>query len=134
MKWSGGPIVARSTVLSWHTGTFQFGNINDIRERCIGTNLFGLSDYWQQVSDKINGNYAVILLTDEEWLENPLFPSARSYGSSWVYLDTTEKRALWLTNDTIQETKDKDPKGRSIPKGMRFNVLKRDNFKKKFTN
>ena len=91
MKWSGGPIVASSKILSWHTGSFQSGNVNQIRELCIGTNLFGLGNYWKQVSEKIDGHYAVILLSDEEWLEQPIFSTARSHGSSWIYLDTAEK-------------------------------------------
>ena len=128
MKWSGGPIIASSKILSWHTGNFQSGNINQIRELCIGTNRFGLASYWEQVSGKIDGYYAVILLSDEHWLEQPIFSAARSHGSSWIYLDTAEKTDAWLTNHVIQQEKDNNPKGRVIPKGMRFEVLKRDNF------
>ena len=128
MKWSGGPIVASSRILSWHTGNFHSGNINQIRELCLGTNLFGLTDYWKEVSGKIDGYYAVILLSDEHWLEQPIFSNGRSHGSSWIYLDTAEKRDTWLTNDVVQQGKDKHPKGRAIPKGMRFDVLKRDNY------
>ena len=66
------PIVAKSKILSWHTGRFCDGNINSIRELCIGTKLFGLNAYWKSVSDKLSG-FFVILLTDEEWLEKPIF-------------------------------------------------------------
>ena len=31
MKWNDGPIVAKSEILSWHTGVFRDGNINVIR-------------------------------------------------------------------------------------------------------
>jgi hypothetical protein len=30
MKWSGGPIVAKSKILSWHSGEFKDGNINEL--------------------------------------------------------------------------------------------------------
>ena len=52
MKWNGGPIVASSKIVSWHTGNFQSGNINEIRELCIGTPLFELTNYWKTVAGK----------------------------------------------------------------------------------
>ena len=129
MKWVGGPIVAKSNILSWHTGVFENGNINDLRELCIGTNLFGLSNYWKTISDKKFGYYVVILLTSEEWLNDPIFVNARAYGSSWIYLDSIDKKQLWLTHDQKEVEKDKEKsKGRSIPQGLRFQVLRRDNF------
>ena len=53
MKWNDGPIVGKSKLLSWHTGSFTSGNINKLRELCVGTNLFGLNEYWKTVADKI---------------------------------------------------------------------------------
>ena len=128
MKWNDGPIVAKSKILSWHTGRFCGGNINAIRELCIGTKLFGLSAYWKSVSDKFSGFFAVILLTDEEWLEKPIFSAARSYGHSWIYLDNPEKTKNWLDHIPDRETKDQQSGGRALPKGMRFDILKRDNY------
>lgn len=92
MKWTGGPIVAKSQLVSWHVGKFENGVINQLRELTIGTNLFGLSEYWESVSEKERGFYAVTHLVKEEWLENILYPTTKSYGSSWVYLDTIKKK------------------------------------------
>jgi len=132
MKWNDGPIVAKSKLLSWHTGSFSNGNINNLRELCLGTNLFGLNEYWKTVADKIDGYYAVILLSDESWLDEPIYPNARSFGSSWVYLDTIDKTKEWLTHDNTLLQKDKNQEGRSIPKGLRFDVLRRDNYTCKY--
>jgi hypothetical protein len=130
MKWTGGPIVAKSTLVSWHNGTFNNGNVNKLRELTIGTNLFSLSDYWQSVSEKGNGYYSVIHLNNEEWLSTLLYPSIRSHGSSWIYLDTILKKVQWLSlsHEPIKETK----KGRSIPASLRFLVLKRYGFTCKY--
>ena len=127
MKWTGGPIVAQSELLSWHTGKFDNGNINAIRDRCIGTKLFGLNNYWESVSAKTSGFFAVILLTGEKWID-PVYPKSRSQGSSWIYLDTAEKREQWLRNDSEKQMKDNNPSGRAIPKSLRFLILKRDEF------
>jgi len=130
MKWSGGPIVASSKIVSWHTGNFQSGNINEIRELCIGTPVFGATKYWKTVASKIDGYYAVILLSDEKWLEQPKYPAStsRSHGRSWIYVDTAEKADAWLTNNIEQQVKENNPKGRGIPVGLRFEVMKRDNW------
>ena len=132
MKWNDGPIVAKSKLLSWHLGSFSDGNINNLRELCIGTNLFGLNNYWKTVSNKINGYYAVMLLSDENWLHKPIYPNARSYGSSWIYLDSKEKSSLWLTHDDKILHQENNQIGRNIPKGLRFDVLKRDNYTCKY--
>ena len=115
MKWNDGPIVAKSKILSWHTGRFCGGNVNAIRELCIGTKLFGLGTYWKSVSDKFSGFFAVILLTDEEWLEKPIFSAARSYGHSWIYLDNPEKTKSWLDHVPDRENKDQQSGGRALP-------------------
>jgi len=126
MKWTGGPIVATSKLVSWHSGKFENGNINKVRELTLGTNLFGLTDYWDSVSIKGNGNYTVTHLTDEKWIDNILYPATKSFGSSWVYLDTLEKKLKWLSLD--HEPIKEKVTGRTIPSRIRFNVLKRDNF------
>ena len=126
MKWTGGPIVAVSKLVSWHSGTFDSGNINKLRELTIGTNLFGLTEYWKSVSNKGHGKYTVIHLSEEKWMQTLLFPNEKSYGSSWIYLDTLEKKLKWLSieHEPIVEKESR----RNIPAGMRFNVLRRDNF------
>jgi len=126
MKWTGGPIVAVSKLVSWHSGKIENGNINKVRELTLGTNLFSLTEYWNSIQKKINCNYTVTHLSDEKWMDSPLFPIAKSFGSSWVYLDTLEKKLKWLSID--HEPISKKNNQRNIPKSLRFNVLKRDNF------
>ena len=126
MKWTGGPIVASSKLVSWHSGRFQNKNINQLRELTVGTNLFGLTGYWASVAEKDSGYYCVIHLDGEQWLDSLLYPSVRSHGSSWVYLDTVRKKIQWLSLD--HEPVQEKTKGRNIPAGLRFLVLKRDSF------
>ena len=40
-----GKIIQSVQCPNGYTGVFENGNINDLRELCIGTNLFGLSNY-----------------------------------------------------------------------------------------
>ena len=128
MKWSGGPIVANAKLLSWHHGHFENSNINEIRNLAIHTRLFSINSYWESVAEKKEGYYTILFLTDERWLNPLIYPEARASGSSWIYLDTNEKKKLWLTNHIEQQVKENDPKSRSIPTGLRFDVLMRDNF------
>lgn len=130
MKWSGGPIVARSRIRSWHNGNTVQGNINEIRDLTKGTELFGLDDYWNSVAEKSDVFYTVVRLMDEEWLKDLLYPTARTFGSSWVYLRTAMDRDSWLGNKNppIKDI----PKGRTIPVSLRFEVLRRDSFTCKY--
>jgi len=126
MKWNSGPIVAVSELLSWHAGEFAAANVNDARGRCVGTSLFGLDAYWKAVAIKRAGAYCVLRLTNEAWLDAPVWAATRSFGSSWIYLDTLRKKVQWLAfaSAPSRET----PEGRATPAGLRFKVLRRDGF------
>jgi len=128
MKWVGGPIVARSKLLSWHSGKFSDGNVNHARELTIGSGLFGLSDYWKSVSDKQNGYYTVIDLSDEKWVDDLIYPVIKSFGSSWVYLDKAIKRCSWLSSIEEEKEEIKSDHRPALPSRMRFMVLRRDNY------
>ncbi len=128
MKWVGGPIVARSKLLSWHSGEFSDGNINHVRELTVGSGLFGLNDYWKSVSDKRNGYHTVIHLSNEEWVDDLIYPAVKSYGSSWVYLDTEFKRCSWLSSFEGEKEETKSNRRPALPPRMRFMVLRRDNY------
>lgn len=69
MKWVEGPLVAKSKILSYHSGEIKNSNINEARELTKGTKLFGLDKYWKSLAEKENCFYTVIRLRDEEWLE-----------------------------------------------------------------
>ena len=126
MKWNGGPTVAVSELLSWHAGEFAAANVNDVRDRCVGTSLFGLDAYWKAVASKGGGAYCVLRLTNEAWLDSPVWAATRSYGSSWVYLDTLRKKVQWLAFGSAPPRDARE--GRSIPAGLRFKVLRRDGY------
>lgn len=126
MKWSSGPIVGKSKILSWHSGMVEDGNLNELRNLTVGTELFGLDKYWENVSRKENFYFVVVRLTKEEWLERLIYPTAKSYRSSWVYLENKEQKKLWLSNYVAPEPK--NDSGRNIPVGTRFDVFRRDNF------
>jgi hypothetical protein len=125
MKWTSGPIVAKSKILSWHEGQVIKGDIKYVRELTVGTKLFGLDNYWNYVSDKGNCFFVVIRLCEEEWLNRLIYPKINNR-LSWVYLDTEEKKKLWLSNYTPPII-EKDSE-RTIPVGIRFAVFRRDNF------
>jgi hypothetical protein len=91
MKWQGGPIVAKSKIHTLDSGEFTSSTVEQIRALCKGTNLYDLKAYWDSVREKGSGYFTVIRLRDEEWLEQPIEPAARSYGP-WVYLDSDEKK------------------------------------------
>src|SRR3989344_3854314 len=92
MKWTSGPIVAKSKILSWHEGTIKNGDIKQARDLTIGTNLFGLDKYWSYVSRMDNCFFVVIRLCEEEWLDKLIYPKIKNNQSSWIYLDTEEKK------------------------------------------
>ncbi|MEK7140403.1 MAG: HNH endonuclease [Patescibacteria group bacterium] len=126
MKWASGPIVAKSKILSWHEGIVKDGDIKKLRELTLGTNLFGLDKYWEHVAKMNDFYFVVIRLCEEEWLEKLIYPKITSNGSSWVYMDTEEKRKLWLSNYSAPIIKHESE--RNIPVGIRFDIFRRDNF------
>tara|TARA_B100000686_G_scaffold341150_1_gene418072 strand:- start:1930 stop:2655 length:726 start_codon:yes stop_codon:yes gene_type:complete len=131
MKWSGGPIVARTKLLSWTQGHFENGNINEMRNSVQNTSLFSSNSYWESVAEKRDAYYTIVFLKENEgsWIdsENLIYPGAKSVGPSWVYLDTNDKKKLWLTNNIEQQLKENNPKGRGIPAGLKYKVRMRDN-------
>lgn len=95
MKWSGGRLVGHSRILFWHTGTVSEGDVSEVRESTKGTGLHDLNRFWGFLADKTNFHFTVVRLTNEEWLETPIRPTARAFGSSWIYLRTPKDKELW---------------------------------------
>jgi hypothetical protein len=135
MKWKSGPIVAKSKIRAWHSGQFTASTVEDIRELCKGTNLYDLGDFWRWVRDKGSGYYIVILLSDEEWLEEPIEPVEKSR-NAWIYLDSEDKRRAWLEGvpeeseaPRAQYARRKVGGGRTpLSQKLRFMILRRDSF------
>jgi 5-methylcytosine-specific restriction endonuclease McrA len=127
VKWSGGPIVAKAIV----SGYRQMADttMELFRAGIFGFKLYDQASYWNSRPKMFNG--LIIFLTNEQWLDDPIFSKSRSRGSSWIYLDTSEKRKLWTKDSRDQRLKPRtqDPRGpRSPGKKLRFMVLRRDGF------
>jgi hypothetical protein len=129
MKWSGGPIVAKGLV----QGFRQIENCtsNILRNSVGGTKLYDLEAYWQTRPPVFFG--MAIFVGYEEWIIPPIFPNARSFGDSWIILDSSEKQIAWLTDrgekSTISTRTSKSRKAsRTLRASVRFEVLRRDNF------
>jgi hypothetical protein len=129
MKWSSGPIVAKGLV----EGFRQIKNCTPeiLRNSVGGTELYKLEEYWQSRPPLFFG--MAIFIGSEEWITPPIFPSARSYGESWVVLDSGQKQAAWLTDHgeySLASSRPLSPtKGRrTLCVSVRFEVLRRDGF------
>ncbi len=88
MKWSGGPVVARASV----SGLRQIENCTAdvLRNTTKGFWLYDLAEYWASRPPVFHG--LTVYLENEEWLDEPFTPAARSRGESWIVLDTSELR------------------------------------------
>lgn len=129
MKWSGGPIVAKGIVEGFRQIERCTGDM--LRNAVLGTRLERLDDYWSSRPPLFYG--MAIYLGSEEWLDSLIFPAARSYGSSWIVLDSPEKKASWLTDlgedaAVRQAVKRNGSRSRSLSPSRRFEVLRRDGF------
>ena len=130
MKWSGGPIIAKSVVQGFRQ--LQDTSPSQLRETTRGFRLYQLDDYWESLKPGFNA--VTIYLEQEEWLDDIIEPKARSYGDSWVVLDD-ESTDRWLTSKTsahspVQElpTKGAKPRKSPISASQRFRILRRDGF------
>lgn len=96
MKWSGGPIVGRSKILSWEQGKIKNGDIDEVKGQIEGTGLSKLDEYWGHIKKKGDSYFLILRLSDPQMLDHTIKPRARSYGSDWIYIDTEERRESWL--------------------------------------
>ncbi len=130
MKWTGGPLVAQAIV----SGFRQIENATPetLKDTTRGFALHELETYWLNLPPVFYG--VTIYLEKERWVDEPISPSARSRGESWIVLDTPEKADAWLTNATVSEVTTNDTqskrtrRSRTLPHSVRFHVLRRDNF------
>lgn len=89
---SGVGIVSRATVSK--ADSFEYRDVNQVRELCKGTKLYDGMNYWN--SNKGKQYATVIRLTGHEVYDPPKQPLKRSFGWSWIVLDSPDKRAAWL--------------------------------------
>ena len=127
MKLSGGPIVARAVVIDYHQ--IEDCTVEKLRNLVKGTHLFDDMSYWENLPQSFLG--MAIFIGSESYLDNYIHPEVRSYGGSWIILDSDEKEKAWLTDNkqgkSKQSTKSRSRR-RSPTPSMRFDVLRRDNF------
>jgi len=89
MKWSGGPVIATARVQGFRQ--IEACSPEALRATTKGFKLFELDAYWASLSPRFFG--LTIYLDDEQWLDEPFVPEARSRGESWVVVDGSEKTA-----------------------------------------
>ena len=131
MKWSGGPIVGKSIVNGFRQ--IEDCTADELRAATSGS-LLGRNDaYFDSLAPRFDA--VVIYLGHEQWLDEPITPSARSRGESWVVLGTERLRDAWLSStkppQSVSESTGGSKSGhgsRTIPHALRFQVLRRDSF------
>lgn len=126
MKWSGGPIVAKSVVQGFRQ--LSASSVEQLRETTRGFRLFDLTDYWASLKPRFNA--VTVYLEQEEWLDDVIEPVARSYGNSWIVISDGD-HSEWLTTgektNPVEQTRSRRKGG--IPAGLRFRILRRDGFR-----
>jgi len=128
MKWAGGPIVARSVVC----GLRQIDDCTstDLRTATAGSLLASSKAYFDSLPPAFAA--VVVHLAEEQWLEEPFIPAARTYSESWVVLDSEAKLRGWLTPSAAaaatQKASSNGRRTRTISNSVRFSVLRRDGF------
>jgi hypothetical protein len=131
MKWSGGPVVAVAKVQGFRQ--IESCTSEALRATTKGYKLYDLDAYWASLSPGFFG--LTVFLEKEQWLDEPFVPEARSRGESWVVVDGGEKTAGWLRASpegqaaSSSATKKPGRGSRTIPLSLRFQVLRRDDFR-----
>jgi hypothetical protein len=100
-----------------------------LREMVAGFGLHKLETYWSSLPPFFSA--VVVYLDNEQWLDEPFVPSARSRGESWIVIDTSAKEASWLrqgANPSTTTRRATKGRTRTITASLRFQVLRRDDF------
>jgi len=96
--------------------------------------LYNLDRYWKDLEFKGRFDAIVVRLENESWLDIPYEPHVLNR-ESWVVLDSAVKRRKWLVQSggtgahIHRQTKQSGRGARTVSKSMRFQVLRRDNFR-----
>ena len=70
----------------------EYDDINKVRDLCKGTRLYSGSRYWNKQPSQ---GYATVIWL-EDYKPKQIRPRKKSYGSSWVVLDSEQKRREWI--------------------------------------
>ena len=125
MKWSGGPIIAKSVVQGFRQ--LRDCSPKQLQETTRGFRLYDLESYWASLKPSFNA--VTIYLEHEEWLDEAIEPVARSYGDSWIVLGNDNPSGWLTTEGAIKpvEHGGRPTKG-GVSAGLRFRILRRDGF------
>jgi hypothetical protein len=132
MKWSGGPVVARARVQGFRQ--IAGCSIEQLHATTLGFRLYDLADYWASLREPFFA--LTVYLSDEQWLDEPIIPAARSRGESCIVAETAEQERAWLsqadTGGSATAPSDSQEGGRrgtrTISLSLRFKVLRGDDF------
>lgn len=121
MKWTGGPLVARATVV----GFAALKDCSPARLRQFTRNyeLFDLDHYWDSLKESFYG--MVVYVEEERWLDSPVAFELPGNRESWRVLS---KREFNKASQGELPPSDNDPGRRSIGARLRFDVLRRDSY------
>lgn len=111
MKWSGGPVVAKSKV----NGLRQIEDCTpDLLRIATADSLLATKQaYFDSLPPRFDA--VVVHLGDEQWLDDPFVPRLRSRGESWIVLDTNALCGGWLSAGPIDAVSvSRLPQGRSM--------------------
>ncbi len=130
MKWSGGPIVAKSVV----NGFRQIENCTAdvLRQATAGSLLAEFAGYFDSLPPRLDA--VIVYLDQEEWLDEPFVPTSRSRSESWIVLHTDALREQWLRPGAEASamragSSTKSARGsRTLSPALRFQVFRRDGF------
>ena len=116
MKWTAGPVVARARIAGFRE--LPSCSAARLRDSVMGFALHDLDKYWSGLPQQFNA--LTIYLENEEWLEDPVEVSGRSYGSSWIVFSDSIERETWMRSapmPVVERTE--DPRGRRTAAGGR---------------
>ena len=131
MKWAGGPVVATARVEGFRQ--LERATPEALRATTKGFRLYDLADYWASLSASFFG--LTVYLGNEQWLDKPFPPQARSRGESWIVVEDEALRKGWLeVGDSTPSSPGRPGPGarrrsRTVPLTLRFLVLRRDDFR-----
>jgi len=108
IKWKSGPIVMKAEIESWSEGYVSEGNLEEIKEKTIGFLECKTENYWNEISRKESFHFIIIKLKNQQILDKPIYTSNKGYRSSWLIIDSIEKRNAWLSSGN-DNTKDSCP-------------------------
>ena len=99
LKWTSGPIVLKADIVDWKEGIVHDGNIDELKTLVRKITEFDNEEYWDIIKEDGTFNYILFYITNQILLEKPINTNERSHGSSWIVIDTPEKKMSWFSEN-----------------------------------